>query len=77
MRRPHFAEQLAAAQRITSPCCASVSIHCPSRSLPAFEGLTACRVLSRIVDSVADLVCAFKPQFAHFAALGAERELAS
>jgi orotidine-5'-phosphate decarboxylase len=28
------------------------------------------------VDAVADSVCAFKPQFAHFAALGAERELA-
>ncbi len=28
-----------------------------------------------IVDSVADLVCAFKPQIAHFAALGAERAL--
>jgi len=30
----------------------------------------------RIADAVADSVCAFKPQFAHFAALGAERELA-
>jgi len=29
-----------------------------------------------IVDSVADLVCAFKPQAAHFGALGAEVELA-
>src|SRR5262249_31844021 len=28
-----------------------------------------------IVDSVTDLVAAFKPQIAHFAALGAEREL--
>jgi orotidine-5'-phosphate decarboxylase len=29
-----------------------------------------------IVDATADLVCAFKPQAAHFAALGAEAELA-
>jgi orotidine-5'-phosphate decarboxylase len=28
-----------------------------------------------IVDATADLVCAFKPQIAHFAALGAERAL--
>jgi orotidine-5'-phosphate decarboxylase len=33
---------------------------------------TFCR---EIVDATADLVCAFKPQIAHFAALGAEREL--
>lgn len=30
-----------------------------------------------IVDAVADVVCAFKPQIAHFAALGAESELAA
>jgi orotidine-5'-phosphate decarboxylase len=30
-----------------------------------------------IVDAVADIVCAFKPQIAHFAALGAEAELAA
>lgn len=35
--------------------------------------LTFCR---RIVDATADLVSAFKPQAAHFGALGAERELA-
>lgn len=28
-----------------------------------------------IIDSVADLVCAFKPQIAHYAAIGAERQL--
>jgi orotidine-5'-phosphate decarboxylase len=28
-----------------------------------------------IVDATADVVCAFKPQIAHFAAVGAEREL--
>ncbi len=31
--------------------------------------------LDAIVDATADLVCAFKPQIAHFAALGAETEL--
>jgi orotidine-5'-phosphate decarboxylase len=30
-----------------------------------------------VVDAVADVVCAFKPQIAHFAALGAEMELAA
>jgi orotidine-5'-phosphate decarboxylase len=30
-----------------------------------------------IADAVGDLACAFKPQFAHFAALGAEAELAT
>ena len=30
-----------------------------------------------IMDATADLVCAFKPQFAHFAALGAEAELSA
>lgn len=28
-----------------------------------------------IIDATADLVCAYKPQFAHYAAYGAEREL--
>jgi orotidine-5'-phosphate decarboxylase len=31
--------------------------------------------LGEIIDATADLVCAYKPQIAHFAALGAEREL--
>src|SRR5262249_17599885 len=30
-----------------------------------------------IIDATADLVCAFKPQFAHFAAYGAEDVLAT
>ncbi|HKJ56695.1 MAG TPA: orotidine-5'-phosphate decarboxylase [Nitriliruptoraceae bacterium] len=33
--------------------------------------------LTTIVDATADLVCAFKPQIAHFAALGMEEELAA
>lgn len=31
--------------------------------------------LGEIIDATADLVCAYKPQIAHFAAIGAEREL--
>ncbi len=38
---------------------------------PLFE---LCR---QVADATADLVCAFKPQFAHFAACGAEDELAA
>ncbi len=30
----------------------------------------------RVIDAVGDLVCAFKPQFAHHAAFGAETDLA-
>ena len=33
------------------------------------------RFCTAIVDATADVVCAFKPQFAHFAALRAEPEL--
>jgi orotidine-5'-phosphate decarboxylase len=33
------------------------------------------RFLETVVDATADLVCAYKPQIAHFAALGAEAEL--
>jgi orotidine-5'-phosphate decarboxylase len=36
--------------------------------------LALCR---EVADATADLVCAFKPQFAHFAAAGAEDELAA
>ena len=47
--------------------------------MPAgFDGAAGALAFCRaIVDAVADLVCAFKPQTAHFAALGAERELAA
>lgn len=49
----------------------------PARFPAALEGdadavLTFC---TAIVDATADLVCAFKPQIAHFAALGAEDTL--
>lgn len=44
------------------------------------EGLTrdregVARFLCEVIDATADLVCAYKPQIAHFAALGAEAEL--
>jgi orotidine-5'-phosphate decarboxylase len=35
------------------------------------------RFCTAIVDATADLVCAFKPQIAHFAAIGAESQLES
>ena len=51
-----------------------------TRELPAGLPPTPAGCLEfckRIVDSVADLVCAFKPQAAHFGAIGAEAELAA
>ena len=41
------------------------------------DGAGALRFCLDIADAVGDLACAFKPQFAHFAALGAEAELAT
>jgi orotidine-5'-phosphate decarboxylase len=77
MLRPTFAEQLAACQTAQhSLVCVGLD-PLPAAMPPGFDGargaLEFCRA---IVDSVTDLVCAFKPQFAHFAALAAERELA-
>ncbi len=76
MRRPHFAEQLAAAHaQNQSLLCVGLD-PLPESLPPGYQGLDGvARFCHEIVDSVADLVCAFKPQFAHFAALGAEREL--
>lgn len=45
---------------------------------PAAIGRSAAQIpafVAAIVEATADLVCAYKPQIAHFAALGAEREL--
>ena len=76
MTRRHFAEQLRSAEdQNASLVC--VGLDPLPESMPRrFTGndgiLSFCR---SIVDAVADLVCAFKPQIAHFAALGAEREL--
>jgi orotidine-5'-phosphate decarboxylase len=47
----------------------------PDGIAPTPQGCLA--FCTAIVDAVADRVCAFKPQAAHFAALGAENELAS
>jgi len=38
-------------------------------------GINLQKWLKAIVDAVSDKVCAFKPQIAHFSALGAEKEL--
>lgn len=46
----------------------------PSR-FPGVVGGSVLDFCRAIVDATADLVCAFKPQIAYFAALGAEREL--
>ena len=50
----------------------------PQRLPTALDGAADAllRFCTEIVDATADLVCAFKPQFAHFAALGAEDDLA-
>jgi len=49
----------------------------PARIPPALGSGRAAilRFCTEIVDATADLVCAFKPQVAYFAAVGAEREL--
>ena len=78
MLRPTFAEQLATCQTAhDSLVCVGLD-PLPEAMPPGFDGpggaLEFCRA---IVDSVTDLVCAFKPQIAHFAALGAEPELAA
>jgi orotidine-5'-phosphate decarboxylase len=78
MLRPAFAEQLRTCEKThTSLVCVGLD-PLPEMMPVGFDGadgvLAFCR---RIVDATADLVCAFKPQFAHFAAVGAERELAT
>jgi orotidine-5'-phosphate decarboxylase len=77
MLRPTFAEQLSACQNShNSLVC--VGLDPLPESMPSgFDGPAGAADFCRaIVDSVTDLVCAFKPQIAHFAALGAERDLA-
>jgi len=77
MRRPAFAEQLAACQTAQNSLVCVGLDPLPEAMPPGFAGATGALEFCRaIVDSVADLICAFKPQIAHFAALGAERELA-
>lgn len=76
MLRPSFTEQLRTCEEINNSL-VCVGLDPLPDAIPAgFEGANGVLAFCRdIVDSVADLVCAFKPQIAHFAALGAEREL--
>jgi orotidine-5'-phosphate decarboxylase len=78
MLRPSFAEQLRTCeQNHNSLVCVGLD-PLPDSMPDGFDGTEGVyRFCHAIVDSVADLVCAFKPQIAHFAALGAERELAA
>jgi orotidine-5'-phosphate decarboxylase len=78
MLRPAFAEQLGSCERTNASLVCVGLDPLPEMMPTGFAGtdgiLAFCR---RIVDVTADVVCAFKPQFAHFAAVGAERELAT
>ena len=78
MLRASFAEQLRTCEH-TNDSLVCVGLDPLPEAMPAgFAGPAgALAFCCAIVDAVADLVCAFKPQFAHFAALGAERELAA
>ena len=78
MLRPSFAEQLRTCeQNHNSLVCVGLD-PLPDSMPDGFDGTGGVyRFCCAIVDSVADLVCAFKPQIAHFAALGAEKELAA
>jgi len=79
MTRPPFKSLLESAWRRTgSMLC--VGLDPLAQALPAGLPPTPAGCLEfcrRIVDSVAGLVCAFKPQAAHFGAIGAEAELAA
>ncbi len=77
MLRPSFAEQLRTCeQNNNSLVCVGLD-PLPDAMPTGFDGAEGVYAFCRtIVDSVADLVCAFKPQIAHFAALGAEPQLA-
>ena len=72
-----FIAQLAAAwQRNDSLVC--VGLDPEPEKLPPAVAREAAPIFAfnkAIVDATADLVCAFKPQFAHYAALGAEDQL--
>ncbi len=76
MARAAFADQLRNAEvSCNSLLCVGLD-PLPDSMPPGFDGASgALAFCTAIVDAVADLVCAFKPQIAHFAALAAEREL--
>lgn len=68
-----FLEKLATAQRSNaSLLCVGLD---PQPEKIARYGVSLGEFLRAIVEATADQVCAFKPQFAHFAALSAEDEL--
>jgi orotidine-5'-phosphate decarboxylase len=76
--RPPFADQLRSAEDAHhSLLC--VGLDPLPEAMPAALGdrAGAFTFCCAVVDAVADVVCAFKPQIAHFAALGAESELAA
>ena len=76
-RKPPFSEQLASAQRLAdSMLCVGLDPE-PARFPGAWRG-DASRIFdfcAAIVDATHDLVCAFKPQIAYFAAHRAEDQL--
>jgi orotidine-5'-phosphate decarboxylase len=76
MLRAPFAEQLKTSeQNNTSLVCVGLD-PLPDLMPSSFDGAEgAFEFCRRIVDATADLVSTFKPQAAHFGALGAEREL--
>lgn len=72
-----FIEKLEAAQ-VANGSMVCVGLDPDPARIGGGAGSDRARILSflkDITDATADLVCAFKPQIAHFAALGAEREL--
>ena len=76
MLRAPFAEQLRTCEKTnTSLVCVGLD-PLPEMMPSGFEGTDGVLAFcGRIVDATADLVSAFKPQAAHFGAVGAEREL--
>ncbi len=71
--RPGFIETLACAQqRNNSLLCVGLD---PQAEKIANYGVDLTGFLRAIVDATADQVCAYKPQFAHFAAMAAESAL--
>ena len=78
MLRPAFPEQLRHSVELRDSLVCVGLDPLPEAMPSRFSGTQGVFEFCRaIVDSVAELVCAFKPQIAHFAALGAERELAA
>lgn len=76
MLRAPFAEQLKTSEQSNASLVCVGLDPLPDMMPAGFDGAEgALAFCHRIVDATADLVSAFKPQAAHFGALGAEREL--